>query len=218
MNIDIREVKYGSPNIIHKELLKQETYLDVLLGEIVKYPPPSVLSDIKDELEKVARSINLTAQNEEAERRYLIWDKSFIQYFKTKLVSSDDKENLEKISSTVEGIIKDTLPLLLKVKYHFNRPRPSQLAVYFDIPLYKYPSLSDTSPSYISGHVFQSHIICEVLGNYYPQSYGTFKQIASDIAYSRLYLGLHYPSDIEMAQFSAKKVLENKEFMLKYKL
>lgn len=218
MNIDIREVKYGNPNIVQQELLTQETYLDVLLGEILKYPPPSLISDIKDELEKVANSITVLSKNEEAERRYLIWDKSFVQYFKTKLVSSEDKENQIKISQTVEGIIKDTLPLLLKIKYHFNRPRPSQLAVYFKIPLYKYPSLSDTSPSYISGHVFQSHIICEVLGNYYPQNYRLFKQIASDIAYSRLYLGLHYPSDIEMAQFSAKKVLQNKEFMLKYKL
>lgn len=218
MDLQIKDIKYGNPNLVQRELLKQESYLDQLLGEIVKYPPPSVISDIKDELEAVTKAVSLTANNEQAERRYLVWDKSFIQYFKTKLVEQDDKENLQKINETVEGIIKDTIPLLLKIKFHFNRPRPSQLAVYFNIPLYQYPSLSDASPSYISGHVFQSHIICEVLGNYYPQNYNTFKQIASDIAYSRIYLGLHYPSDIEMAQYSAKKVLANREFMLKYRL
>jgi hypothetical protein len=218
MNFDIREIKYGSPNIVQQELLKEETYLDSLLGEILKYPPPKVLADIKDELEYIVKAINSTMNDEEAERRYIAWDKGFVSYFKGKMIESTDEENKKKIVTTVENIIKDTLPLLLKIKFHYNRPRPSQLAVYFDIPLYKYPSLSDNSPSYISGHVFQSKIICEVLGNHYPDSYKLFSQIQKDIAFSRIGLGLHYPSDVEVAEFCANKVLKNKEFMLKYKI
>jgi len=218
MTIDIREVKFGNPNVVHQELLKEETYLDVLLGEILKYPPPKVMADIKDELSFLVKAVDSTMQNEDAERRYIAWDQGFISYFKGKMVEQADQENKAKIIRTVEGIIKDTLPLLLKIKYHYNRPRPSQIAVYLDIPLYKYPSLSDGSPSFISGHVFQSKIICEVLGNYYPSSYKMFSQIQKDIADSRLGLGLHYPSDIEMAEFAADKVLKNKEFMMKYKI
>jgi len=218
MNIDIREVKYGNPNIVHRELLKEETYLDVLLGEILKYPPPKILADIKDELDAVVKAVDSTMTDEDAERRYIAWDKGFASYFKGKMVEQIDNQNKQIIQSTVEGIIKDTLPLLLKIKYHYNRPRPSQIAVYLDIPLYQYPSLSDGSPSYISGHVFQSKIICEVLGNYYPQNYKLFNNIQRDIANSRIGLGLHYPSDIDMAQFAADKVLKNQEFMMKYKI
>jgi len=218
MNIDIREIKYGNPNIVHKELLKEETYLDVLLGEILKYPPPKVLADIKDELESVIQAVNKTMQDEDAERRYIFWDSSFIKYFKGKMIEQLDEENRQKVLYTIEEILKDTLPLLLKIKYHYNRPRPSQLAIYLKAPLYQYPSLSDASPSYVSGHVFQSKIICEVLGNYYPKEYNLFNKIQKDIAISRLSLGLHYPSDIEMAYFAAEKVLKNKEFMMKYNI
>jgi len=218
MTIDIREVKYGNPNIVHNELLKEETYLDVLLGEILQYPPPQVLADIKDELEIIVKAINKTTQDEDAERRYIFWDQGFIKYFKGKMIEQLDAEHKQKVLYTIEEIIKDTLPLLLKIKYHYNRPRPSQLAVYLKIPLYHYPSLSDASPSYISGHTFQSKIICEVLGNYYPKEYTLFNNIQKDISQSRLGLGLHYPSDIEMAYFAADKVLKNKEFMMKYKI
>lgn len=218
MTIDIREVKYGNPNIVHQELLKQETYLDVLLGEILKYPPPKVLADIKDELEIVVNAVQKTSKNEDAERRYIFWDRGFVKYFKGKLVEKLDEDNKKKVLYTIEEIVKDTLPLLLKIKYHYNRPRPSQLAIYFKLPLYQYPSLSDDSPSYISGHVFQSKIICEVLGNYYPKEYSLFNNIQKDISQSRLGLGLHYPSDIEMAYLAADKVLKNREFMMKYKI
>lgn len=218
MKVDIREVKFGNPNIVHQQLLKQETYLDVLLGEIVKYPPPKVVGDIKDELNYLVRCVEATMNDEAAERRYIAWDQGFVSYFKGKMIQETDDQNKKLIVNTVEGIIKDTLPLLLKIKYHYNRPRPCQLAVYLDVPLYKYPSLSDDSPSYISGHVFQSKIICEVLGNHYPSSYKLFSQIQGDIAKSRLGLGLHYPSDVEMAEFAAEKVLKNKEFMMKYRL
>lgn len=218
MSIDISSIKYGNPNAVHKALLDQETYLDVLLSDILKYPPTTLLGDIKEELNKLVRAVNVTMSNEEYENRYVLWDKSFLTFFKTKLVDGVDKENQQKVIATVEGIIKDTLPLLLKIKYHFNRPRPYQLAAYLNIPLYPYPSSSDNSPSYISGHAFQAKIICEVLGNYYPESYNTFVNLAKDIANSRYYLGLHFRSDIEMAEYAAKKVLSNKEFMLKYKL
>lgn len=218
MTIDIREVKYGNPNIVHQELLKEETYLDVLLGDILKYPPPKVLADIKDELDIIIKAVKQTMQDEDAERRYIFWDQGFVKYFKGKLVDQLDEENKKKVLTIVEEIIKDTLPLLLKIKYHYNRPRPAQIAIYFNAPLYQYPSLSDASPSYISGHVFQSKIICEVLGNYYPKEFSLFNNIQKDISQSRLGLGLHYPSDIEMAYFAADKVLKNKEFMMKYKI
>jgi hypothetical protein len=218
MSFDIASLKYGNPNAVQKALLDQETYLDELLSDIIKYPPTTLVGDIKDELNKLVRAVDITMNNEEWENRYVLWDKSFLTFFKTKLIQGVEKKDQERIIDTVENIVRDTIPLLLKIKYHFNRPRPYQFASYFNIPLYPYPSNTDDSPSYISGHAFQSRIICEVLGNYYPENYNLFLKMAKDIANSRYYLGLHFQSDIEMAEYSAKKVLTNREFMLKYNL
>jgi hypothetical protein len=44
------------------------------------------------------------------------------------------------------------------------------------------------------------------------------QDVFKDICYSRVYLGLHYQSDIDVGIFCADKVLKNKEFKEKYKL
>lgn len=212
------KIIYGNPNAVQYLILQQETYLDGLLPDFINHPPPSAEYQIKEELTELQRKVAVTMQNEAAEQRYDLWDKGFIKYIKYNLVPKEETKIIEQISETVDGIVKDSLPLLMKTKFHFNRPRPYQLAAYYGIALYPYPSISSDSPSYISGHAFQSKLICEVLGNHYPDKYGFFQNLAQDIALSRLHMGLHYRSDIEMGIFAAKQVLKNKEFMLKYGL
>jgi hypothetical protein len=84
--------------------------------------------------------------------------------------------------------------------------------------LFPYSSITANSPSFPSGHSYQARIITEVIGNLYPQTYALMQKIFDDICYSRLYLGLHYQSDIDVGIFCADKVLALKEFKAKYKL
>jgi hypothetical protein len=72
------------------------------------------------------------------------------------------------------------------------------------------------TPAYPSGHAFQAKVISEVLGNKYPKHYHSLKQLSDDICMSRLYLGVHYQSDIDMGIYAADSVLGNKEFKVKY--
>lgn len=212
------KIIYGNPNAVQHLILQEETYLDGLLPDIINHQPPTAEYQIKDEIAELQRKVAVTMQNEVAEQRYDIWDKGFIQYIKYNLVAKEEAELIKTISETVDGIVKDSLPLLMKVKFYFNRPRPYQMAAYYGMALYPYPSASSDSPSYISGHAFQSKLICEVLGNHYPERYAFFEKLAQDIALSRLHMGLHYRSDIDMGIYAAKQVLKNKEFMLKYGL
>jgi hypothetical protein len=122
------------------------------------------------------------------------------------------------MTTLVDSIIEDTLPLLIKLKYYHQRPRPFQLADYYKLKLFPYKSFSADSPSFPSGHSFQGKILTEVVGNHYPETYSYMKKLFDDISYSRLYLGLHYQSDIDVGIFCAEKVLELKEFKSKYKL
>lgn len=213
----LSEIKYGNPNLIQQEILHKETFLDSLLAEIINFPPPKASDIIKEEVEELIKMVALTLNNEEAEKRYLVFDHQMIRFFKTRLAETDSPEE-KKICKIVDGIMADTSPLLLKVKYHFSRIRPYQAAQHLDLPLFPYPSTSSDSPSYISGHAFQGKVICEVLGNTFPESYGYFQKLGNDISVSRLHLGLNYRSDIDMALFAAEKVLKNAEFKLKYRL
>ena len=127
-------------------------------------------------------------------------------------------ENEDEVKVLVNDIMEDIKPLLVKLKYHFHRPRPNQLAQYYKLKLFPYQSISADSPSFTSGHAFQGRILTEVLGNRYPKTYSFMQKVFKDISYSRLYMGLHYQSDIDVAIFSADRVLADKEFKQKYKL
>ena len=79
-------------------------------------------------------------------------------------------------------------------------------------------SVSSNTPSYPAGHTFQAKIYCEILGNRYPQYYQSLQQLADDISVSRMYLGIHYQSDIDFGKYCADLVINHPDFKSKYKL
>jgi hypothetical protein len=92
------------------------------------------------------------------------------------------------------------------------------LAHYYKLKLFPYESRSADSPSYPSGHAFQAKLICHVLGNHFPHKYEFFEKLSRDIELSRLYLGVHYPSDIDFSLYMAEEILKDKDFKAKYGL
>ncbi len=69
-----------------------------------------------------------------------------------------------------------------------------------------YTSLSYDTPSFPSGHVVLSKVYSEILGNTYPQIYNELQRIHEDICDSRIALGLHYQSDVDVAIFVGEKM------------
>jgi hypothetical protein len=215
MNLD--ELRYGNPNQEQLPYLHKETYVDVLFNELSTFSYPRNSSEAtREELNQVVDAINTIKGKEEFEKRYRVYDRGLLKYFKDGLTKNGEK--IEEMTTLVDNIIEDTLPLLIKLKYFHQRPRPFQLADYYKLKLFPYKSFSADSPSFPSGHSFQGKILTEVVGNHYPETYSYMKKLFDDISYSRLYLGLHYQSDIDVGIFCAEKVLELKEFKSKYKL
>ena len=69
-------------------------------------------------------------------------------------------------------ILKESRKPILKLKYHYNRPRPYQLAEFYQIEDFKSHELdSAKTPSYPSGHSIQGHMMGNILGNKYPSHY-----------------------------------------------
>jgi hypothetical protein len=218
MNLDL--ITYGNPTNNLIQYLEKENYLDYLFEELSKYTFPKNSSDAtKEELNEIVEYLNAMSQEENVKEylpRYNSFDFSLKNYFKKGLISSGKDEG--EVNYLIDNIIEDVSPLLLKLKYHHQRPRPYQLAEYYKLKLFPFPSRSANTPSFPSGHAFEGRIFTEVIGNLYPSTYAFMQDLFEDICYSRVYLGLHYQSDIDVAIFCADKVLESTEFKKKYKL
>ena len=215
--MELDEITYGNPNNYQLGFISKESYLDSLFEELSTYTFPSNSSEAtKEELNQIVDCLKTLEGKDEYIKRYQLYDTSLSAYFKHGLIKGGESE--EKVLPLIDSLIEDTKPLLSKLKFHFQRPRPFQLAEYYKLKLFPYPSRTADSPSFPSGHAYQGRILTEVIGNLYPKTYAFMKDAFNDICYSRLYMGLHYQSDIDVAIFCADKVLANKEFKAKFKL
>jgi hypothetical protein len=215
--MDIDSIRYGNPSHDQIPYLSSSTYADVLFTELTIFTFPKNSSEATiEELNSVVDNLKTIEGNVEFLKRYSVYDRAMIKYFKDGLIKNGIEEN--EVNGLIDGVIQDTLPLLTKLKYHFQRPRPYQLAEYYKLKLFPYKSYSANTPSFPSGHAFQAKLLTEVIGNNYPDTYAFMRDLFNDICYSRIYLGLHYQSDIDVGIFCAEKVLELKDFKEKYRL
>ena len=95
----------------------------------------------------------------------------------------------------LDRIIKESAKFIMKLKYHFNRPRPYQVAKFYGMDLNGTELDSMKTPSYPSGHDTQGYLVGEVLSRFDPDNAVTYRQKAEDIAHSRIVAKAHYPSD-----------------------
>ena len=97
-------------------------------------------------------------------------------------------------------LIKESAPIILELKKHFNRPRPKVLAKKMNIKMKDYEMSSMKTPSYPSGHSAQGMLIGKVLGDKYPKSRKAFYATANNISDSRNVAHAHYKSDSEFGK------------------
>lgn len=207
-------VTYGNPSIENKEKLEKNTIVMDLYKELSKSDYPANDSEeVKNELEEIVQSMKDLDNDENAPYlvRYINYDRGLITLLIKTLSEMGVKEEI-----TIRSIFDDISPLILKLKYKYQRPRPYQLAQYYKLKLFPFKSDSAGTPSFPSGHTIQSQVILGVLGQKYPKYYSQFKKMAEDIGYSRIYLGLHYPSDNDFGHLVAQRILEHPEFVKKY--
>jgi hypothetical protein len=213
----LNEIKFGNPNRQHLIYLNTENYLDSLITELSSYPPPENESSVAtNEINTLIDYTNHLAKDEVLKSRFELYDTDYENYIIEKLKNSGIPE--KDVTDLVVELHKDIVPLLVKMKYLYNRIRPYQLAGLKEMSLYPFRARSADSPSYPSGHCFQSKVYAEVLGNRYPKYYKAFQELAVDIMWSRQYLGAHYPSDSEFATYMADIVVKHPDFRKKYKL
>lgn len=215
--MQLNDIKFGNPNRQHLIYLSSENYLDSLLPELSSYEfPPNESEKAKEELELLTQYTDFLANDEKLKRRFELYDLEFESYIIERIINqgADEKE----VKELIIELHKDIVPLLVKLKFNFNRPRPYQLAYYVKPEFHPFRGKSADSPSYPSGHCYQAKIYAEVLGSRFPHYYQALQELATDIMWSRQYMGLHYPTDSEFALYVSDIVLKHPDFRKKYKL
>jgi hypothetical protein len=214
--MDSNSIFYGNPNIEQLNFINSKGLVDVLFESLKDEVMPKNDSELtKEELNEISDYLKIIAEEENKEflNRYKAYDKNLVH-----VITTIFKEKNIDVEGLCLDIVKDINPLISKLKYHFQRPRPHQLAYYYKLKLFPYKSDVAQSPSYPSGHTTQAYVILNVIGNKYPELYNYCKDIIDDISLSRIYLGLHYQSDNDFAKFVGKQIIKNKEFSKKYEI
>ena len=107
-------------------------------------------------------------------------------------------------------VMQDSDTLAMKLKLYYNRPRPYQLAPHHGIDI-KYNDAiqkgTASTPSYPSGHTLSAYFAAFICSNMYPAFKNQFLQAAKMVADSRIYEGVHFPSDNDFSIYLAEKVL-----------
>ena len=100
--------------------------------------------------------------------------------------------------------LKDNLnPIVLQLKVHYNRPRPSKLAralvFHKELNFTVHPLKTAETPAYPSGHTAYGNLVALILSEKYPEYSKSFQAFVLQVGEARVLQGVHYPSDNDAA-------------------
>jgi hypothetical protein len=118
---------------------------------------------------------------------------------------------LEYNQDEAKKYLRESAKYIMGLKYKHQRPRPYQIAKFYNIDLNGVDLDSMKTPSYPSGHATQGHLLGMIYSERYPQHRKEFMKLGEDVAESRISGKAHYPSDKKAGIHLAEKLFENKK-------
>jgi len=138
-----------------------------------------------------------------------------IRIMKEKKIPESEMEDLDKNNNDlmleVVGqkrndwieLIKDIDIYTIRLKMKYARPRPFEISEEIESS-----TDTDDSPAFPSGHAIEAHALARIFGEKYPDKRKELKDLADRISLSRIQLGSHYPSDIEVGEKVGKIIAD----------
>ncbi len=186
------------------EAISGKYFDDFDYSEFKKIKPPSD-SSFNTMLE--VKALNKIPLNKDFVKKNDDIEKAFKELAKRK--------NIKDYDETIAAeLIKESAPIILDLKNHFNRPRPKEVAGKINVTMQDIEMESMKTKSYPSGHSAQGFLVALVLGDNYPQKREDFKNLAKKISYSRRVAHAHYKSDSKFGELLGKsmyKHIKNKQ-------
>lgn len=210
--IQLDELVFGNPSERDRQIMSAESYLDTVISDMTIFSPPANSSSLAlSEINTINKKLSSRSKNSD-----ILFDNQLLDYIKGVFISGGAKKDF--VDTVCNGIAEDVVPVITKMKYHFNRPRPYQLSYYLGVNLFPEFSYFTNTPSYPSGHTCLTFITVSVLGNLFPEQYKKISSIVEQVSESRVAIGAHYPSDNNAAMLLGNKILSNPEFKSNYRL
>ena len=116
---------------------------------------------------------------------------------------------LEFNRNEAKDLLRQSSKYIMKEKYKYNRPRPYQLAEFYNIDLNGVDLDSMKTPSYPSGHATQGYLLGKFYSNRHPDYRKEFMRLGEDVAESRIVAKAHFPSDKKAGIDLAEKLFDN---------
>tara|TARA_R110001599_G_scaffold40092_1_gene122092 strand:+ start:3088 stop:3624 length:537 start_codon:yes stop_codon:yes gene_type:complete len=160
------------------------------ISSFKKMKPPG--NNTFDTMQEV-KALNKIPLDKDFVKKYDNIEGAFNKTAKEQGVKDYDKKIAAKL-------IKDSAPVIIELKKHFNRPRPKVSAKKMNVNMKDIEMASMKTASYPSGHSTQGVLIGKVLSDKYPKAKSAFNKTAKNISYSRRVAHAHYKSDSDMGE------------------
>jgi hypothetical protein len=199
-----RNLQYGYPSAENGVYLNHATIFDKYLSQFKETPFPE-----NDSLKtyKELKVIQECMEKDFTSKSARVIDIDIMAYYRNQF----EKQGINISQDTLNLIVGEISPVIMRLKMFYQRPRPYQVAWLGKIEILPLGSTSALSPSYPSGHGAQSRLIALILGEAYPEKKEWLIKLSEFVSYSRVCMGLHFPSDNVFAQGIAEYLFQTKE-------
>tara|TARA_Y100001938_G_scaffold151216_1_gene247686 strand:- start:6700 stop:7398 length:699 start_codon:yes stop_codon:yes gene_type:complete len=197
-----------TPNVFLKTANSNFKHMDINVNALLNiYPPKNSSLETKKELSQIKNFMESNHSKEfKSSLKKMDEDPALfvIDHYKSMSGRNIPSEALKFISGG------DVEVLAMKLKMHYNRPRPYQIAEHYGIKLNYNKSIQKGAadhPSYPSGHTLSAFFTAKVLGFIDREFSVQLNQKAQMVADSRIMEGVHFKSDNDFSIFLVDKVL-----------
>lgn len=215
MLLQVDDLQFGNPSERERLLITKKSVVTPLFDKFKdRKPKPNTSEDTKTELEHLKQYVKDILFEENAET--LSTYKTLAKY-PMQSVGKFIKDKGIYAEPMINSLIDDLQPLIMKLKFYHNRPRPFQLANALKFKFFPVTNDNVQTPSFPSGSITCAVVILNTISNIHTDIYNDAQSLLDSMINSKLYLGHNYSSDIDFALDLADAIVKDKEFNKKYK-
>ena len=202
---NLNDLRYGQLNIEDLEFVQTaKPKLDKIISRFLNKSYPDIATTQK-EIEYIKTIQKAYSEKEEN----LDFCKDADEDLDATMQELCDTINV-KIPKTIFKKVQTLGYIVVKLKQHYQRPRPYQVAYYTEQFFHPFETISGNPPAYPSGHALQGYYMASLLKEKHPKHSEQLDKFAVLIAESRIALGVHYPSDNEFSKEICDEIVKNK--------
>ena len=194
--VPLKDLKY-SRDFVYEE---GQGILGIEWRNILPKPPANDSATTKKELDLVIEASS-NRSNKATELVYKVDDDPLHLFY-----DFLEKKNLKYNRSLFDEYYNILESYVYALKYHHNRPRPEQIAPYYNEEIKVIYTSTHHTPAYPSGHTSYAALAAHLLSKKFPEYKKEFFDLAEQAGTARILQGVHYPSD-NTAGFKLAKVI-----------